>query len=76
MRHRHGEDEKQETCLQNYERYSGRTIQRHIPNKSDAVEYRQILETCDEAEVLIDRGEWRVIRRRQTIDDMLSLETL
>jgi diaminopimelate decarboxylase len=28
------------------------------------------------AEVLIDRGEWRVIRRRQTIDDMLSLETL
>src|SRR5262245_58857196 len=28
------------------------------------------------AEVLVDRGEWRVIRRRQTIDDMLSLETL
>ena len=28
------------------------------------------------AEVMVDRGEWRVIRRRQTIDDMLSLETL
>jgi diaminopimelate decarboxylase len=28
------------------------------------------------AEVLVDRGGWRVIRRRQTIDDMLSLETL
>jgi diaminopimelate decarboxylase len=28
------------------------------------------------AEVLVDQGEWRVIRRRQTIDDMLSLETL
>jgi diaminopimelate decarboxylase len=28
------------------------------------------------AEVLVDRGEWRVVRRRQTIDDMLSLETL
>jgi diaminopimelate decarboxylase len=27
------------------------------------------------AEVLIDQGRWRVIRRRQTIDDMLSLET-
>ena len=27
------------------------------------------------AEVLIDGGRWRVIRRRQTIDDMLSLET-
>src|SRR6185369_9414745 len=26
------------------------------------------------AEVLVDQGEWRVIRRRQTIDDMLSLE--
>jgi diaminopimelate decarboxylase len=28
------------------------------------------------AEVMVDHGEWRVIRRRQTIDDMLSLETL
>jgi diaminopimelate decarboxylase len=28
------------------------------------------------AEVIIDHGEWRVIRRRQTIDDMLTLETL
>ena len=28
------------------------------------------------AEVLVDIGAWRVIRRRQTIDDMLSLETL
>jgi diaminopimelate decarboxylase len=28
------------------------------------------------AEVMVDRGDWRVIRRRQTIDDMLSLETL
>jgi diaminopimelate decarboxylase len=28
------------------------------------------------AEVVVDRGEWRVVRRRQTIDDMLSLETL
>jgi len=27
------------------------------------------------AEVVVDRGEWRVVRRRQTIDDMLSLET-
>jgi diaminopimelate decarboxylase len=27
------------------------------------------------AEVLVDEGRWRVIRRRQTIDDMLSLET-
>jgi diaminopimelate decarboxylase len=26
-------------------------------------------------EVLVDNGEWRVIRRRQTIDDQLSLET-
>ena len=26
-------------------------------------------------EVLVDEGRWRVIRRRQTIDDMLSLET-
>jgi diaminopimelate decarboxylase len=26
-------------------------------------------------EVLVDQGRWRVIRRRQTIDDMLSLET-
>jgi diaminopimelate decarboxylase len=28
------------------------------------------------AEVMVDHGEWRVIRRRQTIDEMLSLETL
>jgi diaminopimelate decarboxylase len=28
------------------------------------------------AEVVVDRGQWRVVRRRQTIDDMLSLETL
>ena len=27
------------------------------------------------AEVMVDGGEWRVIRRRQTIDDLLSLET-
>jgi diaminopimelate decarboxylase len=27
------------------------------------------------AEVVVDGGEWRVVRRRQTIDDMLSLET-
>jgi diaminopimelate decarboxylase len=27
------------------------------------------------AEVLVDGGAWRVIRRRQTIDDMLALET-
>jgi diaminopimelate decarboxylase len=27
------------------------------------------------AEVLVDEGEWRVIRRRQTVDEMLSLET-
>jgi diaminopimelate decarboxylase len=27
------------------------------------------------AEVLVDNGSWRVIRRRQTVDDMLSLET-
>ena len=26
------------------------------------------------AEVLVDGGAWRVIRRRQTVDDMLSLE--
>jgi diaminopimelate decarboxylase len=26
-------------------------------------------------EVLVDAGGWRVIRRRQTIDEMLSLET-
>jgi diaminopimelate decarboxylase len=26
-------------------------------------------------EVLVDNGEWRVIRRRQTIDDQLALET-
>lgn len=26
------------------------------------------------AEVLVDEGRWRVIRRRQTVDDMLSLE--
>jgi diaminopimelate decarboxylase len=27
------------------------------------------------AEVLVDAGEWRVIRRRQTLDDQLALET-
>lgn len=27
------------------------------------------------AEVVVDGGEWRLVRRRQTIDDMLSLET-
>jgi len=27
------------------------------------------------AEVLVDEGRWRVIRRRQTLDDMLTLET-
>jgi diaminopimelate decarboxylase len=27
------------------------------------------------AEVLVDDGKWRVIRRRQTLDDMLALET-
>ena len=27
------------------------------------------------AEVMVDHGEWRVIRRRQTIEDMISLET-
>jgi diaminopimelate decarboxylase len=27
------------------------------------------------AEVIVDNGEWRVIRRRQTIDDQLALET-
>ena len=27
------------------------------------------------AEVLVDGGEWRVIRRRQTVDDQLSLES-
>jgi diaminopimelate decarboxylase len=27
------------------------------------------------AEVMVDHGEWRVIRRRQTIDDMTALET-
>ena len=26
------------------------------------------------AEVLVDDGRWRVIRRRQTVDDMLALE--
>ena len=26
-------------------------------------------------EVLVDEGQWRIIRRRQTIDDMLALET-
>ena len=26
-------------------------------------------------EVLVDEGRWRVIRRRQTLEDMLSLET-
>jgi diaminopimelate decarboxylase len=28
------------------------------------------------AEVLVDEGSWRVIRRRQTVDDMLALEQL
>jgi diaminopimelate decarboxylase len=27
------------------------------------------------AEVLVDDGGWRVIRRRQTMDDMLALES-
>jgi diaminopimelate decarboxylase len=27
------------------------------------------------AEVLVDNGKWRVIRRRQTLDDLLALET-
>jgi diaminopimelate decarboxylase len=27
------------------------------------------------AEVLVDNGAWRVIRKRQTIDDMLAQET-
>jgi diaminopimelate decarboxylase len=27
------------------------------------------------AEVLVDQGSWRVIRRRQTVDDMLALES-
>lgn len=27
------------------------------------------------AEVLVDEGAWRIVRRRQTVDDMLSLET-
>ena len=27
------------------------------------------------AEVLVDEGRWRVIRRRQTVDDMLALES-
>jgi diaminopimelate decarboxylase len=27
------------------------------------------------AEVLVDKGQWRVIRRRQTLTDMLALET-
>jgi diaminopimelate decarboxylase len=27
------------------------------------------------AEVLVDAGRWRVIRRRQTVDDMLALES-
>ena len=26
------------------------------------------------AEVLVDEGRWRVIRRRQTVDDLLALE--
>jgi diaminopimelate decarboxylase len=26
------------------------------------------------AEVLVDDGQWRVVRRRQTIDDLLALE--
>jgi len=27
------------------------------------------------SDVLVDSGAWRIIRRRQTTDDMLSLET-
>jgi diaminopimelate decarboxylase len=27
------------------------------------------------AEVLVDQGQWRVIRRRQTLADMLALES-
>jgi diaminopimelate decarboxylase len=27
------------------------------------------------AEVMVDGGQWRTIRRRQTVDDMLALET-
>jgi diaminopimelate decarboxylase len=27
------------------------------------------------AEVLVDAGSWRVIRRRQTVDDMIALES-
>jgi diaminopimelate decarboxylase len=27
------------------------------------------------AEVLVDNGSWRVIRRRQTLDDLLALES-
>jgi diaminopimelate decarboxylase len=27
------------------------------------------------AEVLVDNGSWSVIRRRQTLDDLLALET-
>jgi diaminopimelate decarboxylase len=27
------------------------------------------------AEVLVDGGQWRVMRRRQTLDDMLALES-
>jgi len=26
-------------------------------------------------EVLVDEGKWRVIRRRQTVEDMLALES-
>jgi hypothetical protein len=25
-------------------------------------------------EVMVDRGQWRIIRRRQTLDELLSLE--
>jgi hypothetical protein len=27
------------------------------------------------AEVLVEDGQWRIIRRRQTLDDVLALET-
>jgi hypothetical protein len=27
-------------------------------------------------EVLVDEGRWRVLRRRQTIDDLLNLENV
>ncbi len=35
----------------------------------------QLQSTSAAAEVLVDAGTWRVIRRRQTVDDQLALET-